>query len=105
MIIVATTSLPAVDRSNADRWNAARSRQLIGLLNVRIRRVLRFFWLFPVQLGVLIHVRDLSRLHPIVPSLLRHPLHYFLVICNNVFFAINPTLETFIYNFYSPGTG
>ena len=27
MIIVATTSLPAVDRANADRWNAARSRQ------------------------------------------------------------------------------
>ena len=24
---VATTSLPAVDRPNADRWNAARSRQ------------------------------------------------------------------------------
>ena len=29
MKIVATTSLPAVDRPNADRWNAARSRQLI----------------------------------------------------------------------------
>ena len=27
MQIVATTSLPAVDRPNADRWNAARSRQ------------------------------------------------------------------------------
>ena len=27
MIIVATTSLPAVDRSNADRWNATRSCQ------------------------------------------------------------------------------
>ena len=27
MDIVATTSLPAVDRLNADRWNAARSRQ------------------------------------------------------------------------------
>ena len=27
MIIVATTSLPAVDRLNADRWYAARSRQ------------------------------------------------------------------------------
>ena len=27
MIIVATTSLPAVDRPDADRWNAARSRQ------------------------------------------------------------------------------
>ena len=27
MKIVATTSLPAVDRLNADRWNAARSRQ------------------------------------------------------------------------------
>ena len=25
--IVATTSLPAVDRPNADRWNAARARQ------------------------------------------------------------------------------
>ena len=27
MEIVATTSLPAVDRPNVDRWNAARSRQ------------------------------------------------------------------------------
>ena len=27
MEIVATTSLPAVDRPNADRWNAARSCQ------------------------------------------------------------------------------
>ena len=27
MKIGATTSLPAVDRPNADRWNAARSRQ------------------------------------------------------------------------------
>ena len=27
MKIVATTSLPAVDRPNAERWNAARSRQ------------------------------------------------------------------------------
>ena len=29
MKIVATTSLPAVDRPNADRWNAARSRQFL----------------------------------------------------------------------------
>ena len=28
MKIVATTSLPAVDRSNAERWNAAHSHQL-----------------------------------------------------------------------------
>ena len=27
MKIGATTSLPAIDRPNADRWNAARSRQ------------------------------------------------------------------------------
>ena len=27
MKIVATTSLPALDRPNADRWNAARSRE------------------------------------------------------------------------------
>ena len=31
MKIVATTSLPAVDRPNADRWNANRSRQLLYL--------------------------------------------------------------------------
>ena len=31
MKIVATTSLPAVDRPNADRWNAARSRQYVLL--------------------------------------------------------------------------
>ena len=30
MKIVATTSLPVVDRPNADRWNAARSRQKTG---------------------------------------------------------------------------
>ena len=29
MKIVAATSLPAVDRPNADRWNAARSRQFL----------------------------------------------------------------------------
>ena len=29
MRIVATTSLPAVDRPNADRWNAARSCQKV----------------------------------------------------------------------------
>ena len=33
MKIVATTSLPAVDRPNADRWNAARSRQYILYTN------------------------------------------------------------------------
>ena len=31
MKIVATTLLPAVDRPNADRWNAARSRQSYDL--------------------------------------------------------------------------
>ena len=30
MEIVATTSLPAVDRKNANRWNAARSCQKLG---------------------------------------------------------------------------
>ena len=29
MKIVAITSLPAIDRPNADRWNAARSRQYL----------------------------------------------------------------------------
>ena len=29
MKLVATTSLPAVDRPNADRWNAASSHQLL----------------------------------------------------------------------------
>ena len=33
MEIVATTSLPAVDCLNADRWKAARSRQKIVLCN------------------------------------------------------------------------
>ena len=33
MKIVATTSLPAVDRPNADRWNAARSRQKNGVFS------------------------------------------------------------------------
>ena len=31
MIIVASTSLPAVDRSNADPWNGARSCQKLQL--------------------------------------------------------------------------
>ena len=35
MKIVATTSLPAVDRPNADRWNAARSRQCSDFHTVR----------------------------------------------------------------------
>ena len=30
MKIVAATSLPAVDRPNADRWNAARSYQKVS---------------------------------------------------------------------------
>ena len=34
MKIVATTSLPAVDRPNADRWNAARSRQKLFTSNL-----------------------------------------------------------------------
>ena len=34
MKIVATRSLPAVDRPNADRWNAARSRQLYVVLGL-----------------------------------------------------------------------
>ena len=33
MKIVTTTSLPAVDRPNADRWNAARSRQYLCAFN------------------------------------------------------------------------
>ena len=35
MKIVATTSLPAVDCLNADRWNAARSRQYIKDENIQ----------------------------------------------------------------------
>ena len=34
MKIVATTSLPAVDRPNADRWNAARSRHLLSKFKI-----------------------------------------------------------------------
>ena len=41
MKIVATTSLPAVDCPNADRWNAARSRQYVGVISV-LRT--RFTW-------------------------------------------------------------
>ena len=36
MKIVATTSLPAVDRPNADRWNAARSRQLAESFHILV---------------------------------------------------------------------
>ena len=34
MKIVATTSFPAVDRPNTDRWNAARSRQKSVYLHI-----------------------------------------------------------------------
>ena len=37
MKIVATTSLPAVDRPNADRWNAARSCQNCPVLRQNIK--------------------------------------------------------------------
>ena len=37
MKIGATTSLPAVNRPNADRWNAARSRQLEIIRKERIK--------------------------------------------------------------------
>ena len=48
MKIVATTSLPAVDRPNADRWNAARSRQFhkegwVGSGSDRFSVILVFF--------------------------------------------------------------
>ena len=36
MKIVATTSLPAVDRPNADRWNAARLCQYVEFFKVPI---------------------------------------------------------------------
>ena len=36
MIIVATTSLPAVDHPNADRWNAARSCQNYWYMTRRV---------------------------------------------------------------------
>ena len=39
MKIVATTSLPAVDRPNADCWNAARSRQMfVSLSNLETHK-------------------------------------------------------------------
>ena len=42
---VATTSLPAVDRPNADRWNAARSRQNIEVQSfLQGMRVGMFFY-------------------------------------------------------------
>ena len=36
MKIVATTSLPAVDRPNADRWNTTRSRQKNGHIAIEL---------------------------------------------------------------------
>ena len=35
---MATTSLPAVDRPNADRWNAARSRQFQFSIELALNR-------------------------------------------------------------------
>ena len=45
MKIVATTSLPAVDRPNAERWNAARSRQLENWALWVAREFSRIFYL------------------------------------------------------------
>ena len=48
MKIVATTSLPAVDRQNADRWNAAHSRQkLISLASIVPLALVQFEHSFP----------------------------------------------------------
>ena len=51
MKIVATTSLPAVDRPNADRWNAARSRQLwrLPLSLVYISSLSMVGFRYPIQ--------------------------------------------------------
>ena len=46
MKIVATTSLPAVDRPNANRWNAARSRQL--LFSYKARKIILLLFLKPL---------------------------------------------------------
>ena len=42
MIIMATTSLPAVDRPNADRWNAARSCQLDQVMRLMYQPMFLF---------------------------------------------------------------
>ena len=48
MKIVATTLLPAVDRPNADRWNAARSRQNCDCLASRGQNIeIWEKWFFP----------------------------------------------------------
>ena len=48
MKIVATTSLPAVNRPNADRWNAARSRQKwISLASIVPLALVQFEHSFP----------------------------------------------------------
>ena len=39
MIIAATTSLPAVDRPNPDRWNVARSCQLQDIQQERMETI------------------------------------------------------------------
>ena len=52
MKIVATTSLPAVDRPNADRWNAARSRQL---LNIWVARQLSGYWYVRKNISEKVH--------------------------------------------------
>ena len=41
MEIVATTSLPAVDRPNADHWNAARSRQKREKVEEKKKRMMK----------------------------------------------------------------
>ena len=60
MIIVASTSLAAVDRPNADRWNAARSHQFQLCQNL-----LTFFSIAGVVFvvnGVVVIVVDLRNL-------------------------------------------
>ena len=48
LFLVATTSLPAVDRPNADRWNAARSCQNIPIIG-------SILWCDVVLCGVMWH--------------------------------------------------
>ena len=62
MRIVATTSLPAVDRPNDDRWNATRSCQkpatYIHKSITRMRTYLQIISYWSLTLGVIYHYKE-----------------------------------------------
>ena len=85
MITVATTSLPAVDHPNADRWNAARSRQYCATI------------LILYNMGLLACL-GLNPLQAMTEIEMGHPGHISKIILGN-FQCFNQYLSFIIFSF------